>query len=367
MLILQTNKKINKKSLFYIIIFLTVSNSIFPQKLLYKAELNNFFDNNEFSGSLLKSSQTMAGTHIAPQIGVGFGKKHKILAGLDIMHEWGSNKIVDFTSIIAYYEYSGKYFRFSAGAFPRKERLDKYPKMFFQDSINNYRPTVNGVFWEFAHRKNYLNVWLDWTGRQSPTRHEAFFMGWSGRYNYKMLYVQHFGYMFHYASRMSPNHDPVIDNGLILTQLGIDLAKITGLNQLETNLGWSAGLDRERGAGGWHTPQGLLWETKVEYRGLELNNSYYRGKGQQTFYAQHGNDLYWGEPLYRSTEYNKLDLILHFFKSNIVNIKFVYSFHFVEKQLFQQQSLYATFKLDNFSKKNKEKYLYLWDRWFGLR
>jgi len=358
------------KKLFITLILCVLCGSSFAQtKFLWKAGTHNFFDNNEFDGSAYQISQTMTGTHIAAQIGVGFMEKHRIFVGVDLMHEWGSRKIIDFVDIIAYYHFDNKPFRFYAGLIPRKDVLEKYPRMFFQDSIQNYRPTITGVFWELYKDNNYLNVWLDWTSRQTDVYREKFFMGWSGRYNFWYLYAQHFGYMFHHAGNTNPQiHTPVNDNGLILTSLGVDLAKKANFEKLETNVGWSVGLERARGAGGWRTPQGLLWETKIEFRGLELFNSFYAGKGQQVFYDRFGNGLYWGDKIYRANLYDRMDLKIHFFKSSVVNVNFTYSFHFLEKRVYSQQMLVATFDLDNFTdRKDEKKYRYLWDNWFKKR
>jgi hypothetical protein len=336
------------------------------QEIIYNAGVHSFFDNTEFSGSSVQIPQTMAGIHLAPEVGLSWQKKHHILAGIDILHELGSNKAIDRHNLILYYEYAGKPFRFYTGAFPRQWVLDKYPRMFFQDSINNYRPLMNGIFWEFKVKENYANVWLDWVNQQTDEQRETFFMGWSGRYNRKPFYIQHFGYMLHLAKTKSrKNPEPLHDNGLSLTSLGLDLASGTSFEKLEINAGWSVGVERNREIGLWNTPQGILSELKVEYKGLELFNTYYKGKSQQVFRNEYGNQLYWGDPVYRSKEYDRIDLCIHFIKNTIVNLTFQYSLHLTERQMFHEQSFYAVFDLDNFKdKKNKKKYRYLWDNWF---
>jgi hypothetical protein len=344
-------------------IFLSAS----AQDVVWKAGVHSFFDNMEFSGSQVQTSQTMAGVHLAPEIGLSLNDKHRIFVGADVMHEYGSDKTVDYSDPIVYYEYDGKPFRFYMGAIPRKLILDKYPRMFFQDSIRNYRPTINGLFWEYTSpNESYMNVWLDWASRQTYTRHEAFFMGWSGRYNLGVGYAQHFGYMFHFASLKDPViHEGVHDNGLLLTSVGVDLAAKTDFDKLEANAGWSVGLDRDRALGGWNTPQGLLSEIKVEYRGVGMFNTYYKGGSQQVYYGEHGNELYWGDRVYRSKAYDRLDGYILFLNTGAVQLKFVYSLHFMEKQMFHEQALYAVFDLDNLKNKKKEKkYRYLWDDWF---
>jgi hypothetical protein len=252
------------------------------------------------------------------------------------------------------------------GDIPRQLVLDKYPRMFFQDSIKNYRPTLNGFFWEYKQQKNYANIWLDWVSRQTEKRHESCFMGWSGRYNRSVFYAQHFGYMLHFAGMRNPEiREAIHDNGLLLTSLGINLAPKTDFEKLELNAGWSIGLDRDRGIGVWNKPQGLLSELKVEYGGLGMFNSYYKGKSQQVFYNDHSNDLYWGDPVYRSKEYNRSDFYIYFVKTEAVKLKFIYSLHLMEGKVYHEQAFYATFDLDNLrSKKNEKRYKYLWDSWF---
>jgi hypothetical protein len=347
-------------------LFIGIYSPLCAQDVVWKTGLRSFFDNTEFGGSRVQIPQTMAGVHLAPEIGLSLNGNHRVFAGIDLLHEYGSNKAVGFYDPILYYEYAGAPFRFYAGAIPRHLVLDKYPRMFFQDSISNYRPVINGVFWEYGVNGNYANVWLDWASRQTHQRHEAFFMGWSGRYNHGIFYAQHFGYMFHFAGVMDPViPEPLHDNGLILTSLGIDLAEKTGFVKLETNLGWSVGLERDRELGIWHKPQGVLSETKVEYRGLGLFNTYYKGSSQQVYYSDHGNELYWGDPVYRSKEYDRIDLYIHFIRTPAVTLKFAYSLHLTEKQMYHEQAFYATFNLDNLkNKKHEKKYQYLWDKWF---
>jgi hypothetical protein len=283
------------------------------------------------------------------------------------MQEFGSEKAINFYNPIAYYEYDGKPFRFYMGAFPRKPLLENYPRMFFQDSINNYRPVMNGFFWELYNKDDYFNIWLDWTSRQTYTRREAFFMGWSGKYNLGLFYGQHFGYMYHLAGTANPDIlESVQDNGLLLTSLGVDLSKKTGFEKLEINAGWAVGLERDREiASGWQIRNGFLSELKAEYKGLGLFNTFYKGAGQQISYNRFGNMLYWGSPTYRLKQYNRLDGYIRFLKNSVVDVKFTYSLHFAEGNIFHEQILNATFDLDNLKKTPQKPYKYLWNNWLS--
>lgn len=356
-----------KKNLLIILFSFGVLFTASAQQFVWKAGVHSFFDNTEFSGSDVQNSQTMSGVHLSPEIGLSWNKKHRIFVGFDLMHEFGNNeKIVDYADPLAYYNFDGERFRFYMGAFPRTLALSNYPRMFFQDSIANYRPVLNGLFWEYCKKDNYANVWLDWTSRQTELEREAFFMGWSGRYNLGVFYGQHFGYMYHFAHRKNmDNPGNLHDNGLILTSLGVDFSSKTAFEKLEANLGWSVALERNRdGDNEWDTPQGLLSEVKIEYKGLGLFNTLYLGQGQQIYYETYGNALYWGDRFYRTKQYNRTDLYVNFFKTNVVNVKLIVTFHFAEKANYSQQALYASFDLDNLQKKEPPKYDYIWTNWF---
>jgi hypothetical protein len=364
---LSRKKKPYKNIILFCWFFFSASNTLSAQDILLKLSTRSFFDNTEYASSPLQTSQTMAGVHLTPEVGINWNSKHRVFVGADVMREFGTDKTISSYDPIIYYEYKGSPFRFYMGAFPRRSILDKYPRMFFQDSIANYCPVINGFFWEFSNYKHlsYANIWLDWTGRQTREQRESFFMGWSVRYNWKIFYLQHWGYMFHYALLKEAAVDmPLHDNGLLLTSLGIDLTAKSKWDKLEVNIGWSVGLDRNRQINIWNKPQGLLSEIKLEYRGLGFFNTYYKGEGQQIYYADHGGALYWGDPVYRAKEYDRLDFNIHFFKTNVVKLRFTYSFHYLEKQLYHEQALYATFDITNLKTGKKEKdYRYLWDNW----
>jgi hypothetical protein len=339
-----------KMSFLIPLLFLFISISGYSQEKKWQIGLFPFFDNTEFGNSSVQIPQTMSGVRFSPEIGLRWDSIHSVIIGIDLLHEFGSSRAIDSFYPTAYYEFDGKPFKFYMGAFPRNKTLEEYPRIFFQDSISYYRPNITGFFWEIRDRQNYFNVWLDWTSRQSLSMREAFFMGFSGRYNLGILYGQHFGYMFHFAGTMDPTIDEALhDNGLFLTSVGLDFAGKTKFNRLETNAGWVVGLDRARAMDtGWISHNGFLMETKIEFKGVGIFNSFYRGQGQMSFYSSHSNNLYWGDSFYRAKTYDRTDLYYNFIKNKIVNVKFIYSLHFAESNVYHEQALKVTLNMNNF-------------------
>ena len=333
-----------------VIIFCTlISFDAFSQDILWKASVNTFFDNNEFSKSEYKIPQTMSGVLVAPEIAIRWDSVHIVSAGINLLHEFGSSDQVDKFYLTAYYEFNKHPYRFMMGAFPRAIVLDKYPRLFFQDSIGYYRPNMNGIFWELNSGGNYLTLWLDWTSQISETVRESFFVGMSGRYDLGIIYLQHFDYMFHYAKDLDPVVDKgIYDNAMLLTSAGIDLREKTFLDVLDINAGWLSGIERSRkGENKWVINNGLLIETTIGYKRLGLMNTLYLGERQMTFYKEQSNNLYWGDPIYRAGNYNRTDFWINFIAGSNVNVRLTCSLHFAEGRVYHEQMLKALINFNN--------------------
>ncbi len=360
--------------LFSAIWLFSIAQEGFSQDLLWKVGVYNLFDNSEFDRSDIRASRTMTSTQLQPLIGLGIEEKHRIMAGVDLVKEWGSKRLLDNVVPIAYYQYFTPRLEFLVGAFPKRRLLERYPRNMLSDSVLWQRPAINGFLLEYKAEQSYANLWLDWTGGERNSVVESFFIGWSGRWQRGILYGQHFGYMFHLvkidslAHNQNPTSISVKDNIKTVTSLGVDLAKTTIFDKLTTNVGLSASAERDRLTGEYHLPMGLIWETEAEYQGIGLKNTLYYGDSQQRMYRQYGNLLYWGDLMYKTNLYDRADLMVYFYKSNILNITLNLSLHFTDGQFYNQQILTATFDLDNFYNKSLDKsYRYIWDNWFGQR
>jgi len=338
-----------KTSFWIFVSFLLISSEAFSQEKDWKINLFNFFDNTEFGRSAVKIPQTMAGVQVAPELGVVWDTLNKVNVGVNLLHEYGSPNVIDKFYPTAYYESDRGPFRFLMGAFPRIGTIDNYPRLFFQDSVLYYRPNVNGIFWEYRKGDNNANVWLDWTGRQSKTVNEEFFIGFSGRFKTGIFYLQHFGAMFHYAGKMDPvTEEPLHDNLLFLTSAGIDLSDGTGFSKLETNAGWVTRLERSRSDNsGWIASNGLLVETRVEYKWFGLFNTFFSGNDMMHYYNVLGNKLYWGDPAYRSKVSDRSDFYIRFLQSRSVDLEFTYSLTFMEGRTYNEQMLKINVNLNS--------------------
>jgi hypothetical protein len=328
-----------------------IGSDAFSQKMDWRVDLFSFFDNTEFGRSAVKIPQTMAGVHIAPEMGVVWDTLNKVNIGVNLLHEYGSPAVIDKLYPTAYYESDRGSLRFIMGAFPRSRAIENYPRLFFQDSISYYRPNINGIFTEYRKGDNYFNIWLDWTGRQSKTVNETFFIGFSGKYKTGIFYLQHFGCMYHYAGKMDPVvEEPLHDNLLFLTSAGIDLSGKLFFSKLETNAGWVSRLERSRADNsGWVPSNGFLVETRVEYKWFGLFNTFFKGDNMMHYYSELGNKLYWGDPTYRSKTSDRSDFYIRFLQSRTVDLELTYSLTFMESRTYHEQMLKLVVNLNSLS------------------
>ncbi len=341
------NKRARILPAVFLLLFSTIE--VCSQVPSWQVGLFSFFDNNESDTTALKIPQTIAGIQLSPEVVFSWDSVHVVKAGINLLHEFGSNAAIDIFCPTAYYELDKRPLRFIMGAFPRPEELSEYPRLFFQDSIEYYRPNINGIFWEYRRNNGYVDLWLDWTGRQSEKVRETFLAGLSGRYNYGIFYARYHGYMFHFAGFKNPAVEEAYHDNLVsLASVGVDFSGRTFFTRLEANAGWVSAAERARAdKTGWILLSGILAEARVEYKFIGLFNSIYRGAGLMYFYDSHDNDLYWGDPGYRAKTYNRSYLYLKFVNSKTVTIDLAYSLHFLESKIYHEQLLKVRVNLNN--------------------
>ncbi|MDR3129575.1 MAG: hypothetical protein LBU03_04965 [Tannerellaceae bacterium] len=329
------------------IVFSAISLGLFSQEPVIGIHVHSFFDNPEFGVNGLRPSRTEAGVRLGGQVGFRWDTTSALCAGFSGVHEYGSKTSFVATEPMVYYSSHRKHLRYFIGAFPRRETIGNYPRIFFRDSIANYRTVLNGIFYELRSEALFANAWLDWTGRQSIEERESFFVGWAAGWNYCRFHARLFGYLFHFAPSANPDvHDPLHDNALQLFSGGIDLSGLLPIDVLDITLGHCIGLERNRDIKRWHTPQGVLSELRLGHYGFRIVNSLYCGDPQQVF-PENGSKLYWGDPVYRQRLYNRTDFSYTCTPLRHVKVEITCSLHVGEQTVDYEQMLHLYVDLDN--------------------
>ncbi len=337
-------------------VFYLICSTVFAQELKWRAGLEYFFDNAEFAKSTLTRDYTVSGIHISPQIGVSWDEKHTIFGGVDVMSQSGSKNIIDQAKIIGYYQFSSDNIDFYAGAFPRGDLFNNYSELLFQDSINFFRPVIQGLYVKYGNQDGFISAWLDWNGLRTPQDRETFFIGLSGYKRWGLFYLDLQSYMFHFANTLPSNPTfGVCDNFQGELAAGIDFAPLVPLNKLTLSVGALAGFERDRNKIDQpHIPIGAVIKSDILYKRFGLNLLYYGGKQRMQLYDQYGSALYWGTPFLRSKHYFQAKIYIDVIRNRFINAQLGVKAHYSENKFFFEQQFSLCASLDNLSFKSKK-------------
>lgn len=321
---------------FYILVTLSLlSQFVNSQDFEWNAGLDGFLDNREYFS--IENPQTIFGSRIRGEIGGSLNGTHRLRAGLNFLYEFGSDPWKLRPDLTAYYELNHKPLNFYIGAFPRRTLLD-FPIALLSDTLNYYRPNIQGVYLGLNKGWGSQNVFIDWTSRQTDTLPERFIFGQSGEARFGMFFYNHHFMMGHFAGTGDNPGQAVRDNGGFDLNLGTNLSSFVPLDTLLFSIGTLVSLDRDRQVGdSWNTPAGLMLRGMVMWKGLGLEGLYYAGEG--------GNFLY-GDPFYRLERYGRMDIFWEPFRSGPVRGKINVIFHFANGQIDYSQQILVSIDLD---------------------
>ncbi|MES2828856.1 MAG: hypothetical protein V4687_11890 [Bacteroidota bacterium] len=318
-----------KKILRFAFLICCLSTAAFSQEVEGNLNLHTFADNREY-GKSGRYPQTIFGIRFSPEVGLRIDSLHRIRVGFNALHEFGSSKFTDKIDPVVYYQFSQKNWNFYMGAFPRLNLLTDYPRAILTDTLNYYRPNVEGMLVKYENEHWRQTVWIDWTSRQTATARENFLFGLSGAYKNGIFFASHYAMMLHNAGpAVSIVGDHIEDNGALALKAGVDLTKKTMFDSLTVNAGGLMSFERIRTIGGWKTPKGLLLEFHIAYHRLGIINSYYNGEG---------HNIRFGDKFYTSKSYNRTDLTWRPMLFKNVEGLFALSFHFVDGVVDNQQA-----------------------------
>ena len=288
------------------------------QNFEYKAGYFGFFDNREYFNDYV-NDQTIFGSRISGELGYSFNERNRIMAGLDYLYEFGSKGEWIAPDFIAYYQGQNKNAGIYMGAFPRQNKI-AMPFALLNDTLQYYRPTVEGILIDFKRPGFYHNVWIDWTGRQSYTKKESFLLGFSMYLNRGVFFYQHHFVMTHLAHSMNVALEQHIrDNAGFTILPGADLTGMVPLDSLTLSAGVLASYDRIRGVYDFRFPVGFLGEINALYKNLGLKGTFYAGEKQV---------ITSGDGFYQSDVYGRADIFYQRATARVSG-KVQFSMHFI--------------------------------------
>jgi hypothetical protein len=317
--------------------------STFAQELEGNLSFFGFMDNREYMKSG-RYSQTIFGTRISPEVGLRIDSVHRLRVGFNALYEFGSQRANFFDKIepVIYYQYEKKNVDFFIGSFPRQNLVDDYPRALLSDTLNYYRPNVQGMLGKYETSTFREIIWLDWTSRQTNIDRETFIFGLSGKYQPNKFFISHHAYMFHNAgAAIEVPGDNLQDNGAATVKLGADLSKSTFLDSLTIAAGGMMSFERTRSVSDFVTPMGFVADLYLGYKRFSITN---------TFYAGEGHHLILGDKFYDAKTYNRIDFGWTPILFKNISGRFVFTYHYADGIMDNQQAFFLRYNISGSKK-----------------
>ena len=299
------------------------------QEFIWDAGFNGFFDNREYYNDYT-SPYTVSGSRAFAAIGISLHENYSISAGFNALYEFGSSVDQIDVSPIIYFKFKKDPVLFFLGSFNRKNIVDM-PDVFQIDTLQYFRPNIEGIFLEFKKNWGSQNVWLDWTSKKSPTDRESLNIGGTGKLYYSSFFFRWDFIMTHYAlPEFFPPEYNIRDNGGIFAKLGVFDKRKNIFDSLSFSTGVIMSYDRVKNEHDFYIRNGSISELFVQYKGVGIKSIVYFGEGQIQMQ---------GDPLYLASFYNRNDFFWKIFRKDNIEGKAEFSLHIIEKVVDVSQSL----------------------------
>ena len=303
---------------FLIISLLTSMTWVYSQGPGYSLAFNQIFDNREYFSSYA-FPQTIFGARLDASLDFQVDSMHRFYAGFSYLYEHGSTVLGVAPGIILYYQYENDHLDMTFGSFPRKERI-QLPAVFLHDTLQYFRPNVEGARIAYRWNSGMFYSFVDWTGRVSENRRETFLVGLHSRIDVHQFFIEPAFLMYHNARSYNPNDSlPLQDNGLISGIAGYEVELSHRKIKMEISAGYIASYNRYRPqAFEWNS--GMISNIKLHLGVFGLHGVYYFG-GPINFEL--------GDPFYNSGNYGRMDFFVDPFRKANIDSKISWNVHVV--------------------------------------
>jgi len=307
---------------------------LMSQELEYQLLFNGIGDNREFFSNIA-TPQTILGSQGAFEAGLKINN-HRMRAGLNKFIEFGSDMDYHKPKLLLYYQYLDDNNEFMMGSFARKGKIN-FPLAMLTDTLEYYRPNIEGLYTEAKWSWGKQSVFCDWTSRQTDTIRENFTVGFSGEIFFKTLFIEHYYLMYHDAGpAIDIPEDHIKDYMGYAIRLGVRTPENWALSGY-LKAGVLGSSYRER-----HVTEGfvngtsLFAELFAKYKNYGIKSTLSTGDSHR--FAQ-------GDRFYHAKDYLRTDVIWYFINHDNVHASFNLSFHVLNwNDLDQQQQISLIYK-----------------------
>jgi hypothetical protein len=317
-----------------ILLFLVLSPTVAQSPSFYLG-FDQILDNREYFTEY-GYHQTIFGARINTGASFTFDSVHQIRAGLNYMYEYGGAFLGVTPQIDLYYSYRTERIDLFVGSFPRREQMD-YPLMLLTDSLNYYRPNMEGASVRYNWDWGTVHGWIDWTGRETEVVRESILAGFDATLRAGSFYLKAIATRYHLARTTAANDtNKLRDDGSLVALLGTNLSEQSGFDRLDISSGWVSTYVQARPADYvWN--QGWLTQLDVRKGIFGFRGSWFMGGPSPLLY---------GDRLYSHGDYGRFDFYIDPFHNSRISSKIGWNLHYLPGDgLYHSQQLLLTIML----------------------
>lgn len=335
------------KKIAFLLLFTLATLAAKAQKFDYIIDFGVNFDNLEGSNPY-ESTRTLFGAKLAPQVGFELAENHKIMAGADLVQNFGDSNFPTQIDYTLYYRFDNKKYGAIFGSLPRTYSIMEYPRSFFREDYYFYDTNIEGLMLQYKNEESATSAefFYDWYGIDHDENIDQFLL--VGAVRHKIVKNN----LLTLGADMLLNHflnENYLVDAYLLERfqsnifLSSDLRDVISeeLDFFELKAALLTCSENKRMhevESGWNHATGVQVGLKVGYKRFGLTNDYYHGKGQMQYYEQYGTDFYPGSTFYAAESYNRADLFYEW-KNSFLTLRADMIFHITPSTVANQQML----------------------------
>ena len=339
------------KRLQAILFLILIIPSLAAQEVEWSVDATVLLNNREGGEDRTCPDQTFFFTRLAPEVGVSMLDGTHVFKGGIVWYQPMIDDLSDYKILpTLYYRYNGNNgWHMTIGLMPRSLMVERMPRYLWSDSLNYMQPNLRGVMTQLIKPAGYAELAVDWRQMQTEHQREAFtiMLNTDWRLAGPLRLGGHLQYSHLAMSKLDKENQHVNDDLVINPMLSLDLSHRTILDSLRLSTGAIIAMERDRGINEWENPAGFLATATARWKWIEIDETFYTGKGIMPLYSQHRNLLYQGDPYYSYKTYSRSDLVFHIVNNRFVDFTGSLTFHATDKITGFWQQIACRFYLDN--------------------
>ena len=321
------------------------------QEVEWSIDASTLINNREGGEDCTTPDQTFIFTRLAPELGVSLCDGEHVLKGGIVWYQPMIDDLSGYKVLpTLYYRYNNADgWHVTMGLMPRSLMVERMPRYLWSDSLNYVQPNLRGIMAQLTKPTGYAEFAVDWRQMQTEHQREAITMMLNTDWNIvgPVRLGGHIQYSHLAMSRNHPEDEHVNDDLIINPMLSLDLSQRTAIDSLRFGAGTIIAMERNRGEDCWRNHAGFIATGTARWRWLQLDETFYSGKGLMPLYPLFGSQLNLGDPYYRYNTYSRTDLSFHIVSNCFVDLSAALMLHVSDQTTGFWQQVSCRFYIDN--------------------